>query len=100
MIGGIQQLEQSGLFSHGATSIDDIVKPGQLSIINFRGAPPEMQGIVANSILTQIFDERKNETIPPCFVIIDEAHNYCPERGFGETKSSKIIRTIAGSLIP
>ena len=95
LIGGIQQLEQSGLFSHGATSIDDIVKPGQLSIINFKGAPTEMQGIVAGGILTKIFDERKKEAVPPCFIIVDEAHNYCPERGFGETKSSKIMRTVA-----
>ena len=95
LIGGIQQLEQSGLFSHSATSIDDIVKPGQLSIINFKGADPEMQGIVAGSILSRIFEERKLETVPPCFIIVDEAHNYCPERGFGETKSSKIMRTLA-----
>jgi len=95
LIGGIQQLEQSGLFSHGATSIDDIVKPGQLSIINFKGAPTELQGIVAGNILTTIFDERKKENVPPCFIIVDEAHNYCPERGFGETKSSKIMRTVA-----
>jgi len=95
LIGGIQQLEQSGLFSHGATSIDDIVKPGQLSIINFKGAPTELQGIVAGNILTTIFDERKKESVPPCFIIVDEAHNYCPERGFGETKSSKIMRTVA-----
>jgi len=95
LIGGIQQLEQSGLFSHGSTSIDDIVKPGQLSIINFKGAPTELQGIVAGNILTTIFDERKKENVPPCFIIVDEAHNYCPERGFGETKSSKIMRTVA-----
>ena len=95
LIGGIQQLEQSGLFSHGATSIEDIIKPGQLSIINFKGAAPEMQGIVAGNILSKIFEERKRENVPPCFIIVDEAHNYCPERGFGETKSSKIMRTIA-----
>ena len=95
LIGGIQQLEQSQLFSHGSTNISDIVKPGQLSIINFKGASSELQEIVARGILNKIFDERKKENIPPTFIVVDEAHNYCPERGFGETKSSKIIRTIA-----
>lgn len=95
LIGGIQQLEQSQLFSHGSTNISDIVKPGQLSIINFKGAPSELQEIVARGLLNKIFDERKKENIPPTFIVVDEAHNYCPERGFGETKSSKIIRTIA-----
>jgi len=95
LIGGIQQLEQSGLFSHNATPINEIVKPGQLTIINFKGASQEIQEIVARSLLTNMFEERKMEQIPPGFLIIDEAHNYCPERGFGEAKSSKIIRTIA-----
>lgn len=95
LIGGIQQLEQSKLFSHGSTNISDIVKPGQLSIINFKGASSEMQEIVARGILSKIFEERKRENIPPTFIVVDEAHNYCPERGFGETKSSRIIRTIA-----
>ncbi|RZD32013.1 MAG: hypothetical protein CXT77_01200 [uncultured DHVE6 group euryarchaeote] len=95
LIGGIQQLEQSGLFSHNATPINEIVKPGQLTIINFKGASQELQEIVARSLLTNMFEERKLEQIPPGFLIIDEAHNYCPERGFGEAKSSKIIRTIA-----
>jgi len=95
LIGGIQQLEQSGLFSHNATPINEIVKPGQLTIINFKGAAQELQEIVARSLLSNMFEERKLEQIPPGFLIIDEAHNYCPERGFGEAKSSKIIRTIA-----
>jgi len=95
LIGGIQQLEQSGLFSHNPTPINEIVKPGQLTIINFRGASQELQEIVARSLLTDMFESRKAEQIPPAFLIIDEAHNYCPERGFGEAKSSKIIRSIA-----
>jgi len=95
LIGGIQQLEQSGLFSHNATPINEIVKPGQLTIINFKGASQELQEIVTRSLLTNMFEDRKMEQIPPGFLIIDEAHNYCPERGFGEAKSSKIIRTIA-----
>ena len=95
LIGGIQQLEQSGLFSHNPTPINEIVKPGQLTIINFKGASQEIQEIVTRSLLTNMFEERKMEQIPPGFLIIDEAHNYCPERGFGEAKSSKIIRTIA-----
>ncbi len=95
LIGGIQQLEQSGLFSHNPTPINEIVKPGQLTIINFKGASQEIQQIVARSLLTEMFDSRKTEQIPPAFLIIDEAHNYCPERGFGEAKSSKIIRSIA-----
>ena len=95
LIGGIQQLEQSGLFSHNPTPINEIVKPGQLTIINFKGASQELQQIVARSLLSDMFESRKREQIPPAFLIIDEAHNYCPERGFGEAKSSKIIRAIA-----
>lgn len=95
LIGGFQALEKSGLFSYSPTASNSLVKPGQMSIINFKGAPIEHQEVVAQAILGQLFEERKRENIPPFFLILEEAHNFCPDRGFGETKASKVIRTIA-----
>jgi len=95
LIGGLQSLEKSGLFSFSPTPASDLVKSGQMTIINFRGASIENQEVVAQSLLTNLFTQRKLENIPPFFLIIEEAHNFCPDRGFGETKASKIIRTIA-----
>ena len=45
--------------------------------------------------MKDLFELRKKNKIPPFFTIIEEAHNYCPERSFGETRCSKILRTVA-----
>lgn len=95
LIGGFQALEKSGLFSFSPTASSELVRPGQLTIINFKGAPVESQEVVAQSVLHTLFEQRKRENIPPFFLVIEEAHNFCPDRGFGETKASRIIRTIA-----
>ena len=42
-----------------------------------------------------IFDARKLNTVPPCMLVIEEAHNFCPEKGFERTVSTDILRTIA-----
>ena len=34
-------------------------------------------------------------TIPPGMLVVEEAHNYAPEKGFSKTLSSDILRTIA-----
>ncbi len=95
LIGGLQALEKSGMFSFSPTPVSDLIRPGQLTIINFKGAHVENQEVVAQTIISNLFEQRKRENIPPFFLIIEEAHNFCPDRGFGETKASKIIRTVA-----
>jgi len=95
IISGIQQLIKTKLFSFSPTPVSDIVKHNQVSIINFKGSPPELQQIAAKSLLVELFEKRKLEEIPPFFLVVEEAHNFCPERGYGEAKSSAIIRSIA-----
>jgi DNA helicase HerA-like ATPase len=35
------------------------------------------------------------DKIPPFMLVVEEAHNFCPERGFEKAISSNIMRTIA-----
>ena len=95
LISGIESLQKLGLFSYNPTPANELVKQNQLTIINLKGSSKEIQETVANSIVTDLFEKRKIEEIPPFFLIIEEAHNFCPDRGFGEAKSSKIIRAVA-----
>jgi uncharacterized protein len=95
IISGLQQLVKTSLFSFSPTPITELVRPNRVSIINFKGSPPELQQIAVKSLLTELFEKRKRDEVPPFFMIIEEAHNFCPERGYGEAKSSAIIRTIA-----
>ncbi|MBW6451109.1 MAG: ATP-binding protein [DPANN group archaeon] len=82
-----------GIFSETPTQIEDLVKPGQASIINLRGISPEIQGMVAYKLTKDLFELRKIGRIPPLFLILEEAHNFCPEREV--IAPTKIIRTIA-----
>ncbi len=95
LISGIDSLQKLGLFSHNPTPASEIVKPNQITILNLKGSPKEIQETVANAIISELFEQRKVEEVPPFFLVTEEAHNFCPDRGFGEAKSSKVIRAIA-----
>jgi len=91
----IEYLKKLEIFSENPTSLQELIQPGKASIINLKGIQPEVSEIVIFKLLKDLFEGRKKGNIPPFFLIIEEAHNFCPERGFGEVKSSSIIRQIA-----
>jgi len=95
LISAIESLLATGLFSISPTPVNELIKPGQITIINLKGASPELQEIAVAVLCLRLFESRKLDRIPPFFLILEEAHNFAPERGFGETRSSRILRTIA-----
>lgn len=95
LIAMIEQLTNLKLFSEHAPSYYELIQPGQCTILSFKGIDPEVQQIIVYKLLKDLFEERKQESLPPFFLVIEEAHNFAPERSFGEAKSSKILRTIA-----
>lgn len=92
----LEQLKKLKLFSSNPTPLNEIVKHKRATIISFKGVDPYVQETFAAGLLRDLFEARKKEEIPPFLLVLEEAHNFCPERGLGELKSSKIIRTIAG----
>ena len=82
-------------FSAAPIPYSELIRPGQLSIINLKGISPDVQEIIVYKLCKDLFHLRKSNKISPFFLVVEEAHNYCPERNFGEKKSSKILRTIA-----
>jgi len=95
LMNNLDYLRNLNLFSDSFTSYNELVQSGRCSIINMKGISPDIQEIIVYKLLKDLFEARKREQVPPFFLIIEEAHNYCPERSFGEAKCSKIIRTIA-----
>ncbi|MGM5487608.1 MAG: ATP-binding protein [Nanobdellota archaeon] len=91
----IDYLYNLGIFSQSNTPYEELVKSGRCSIINLKGIEPQMQEIIASKLLADLFELRKKGKIPPFFTFIEEAHIFAPERSFGETKASRILRTIA-----
>jgi DNA helicase HerA-like ATPase len=95
LVSMLEFLDGTKVFSADPTSPKDIVKPGMISIIDLKEDRPDIQQIVAMKLIEDLFRARKHGRIPSFLLMIEEAHNFCPERGFGEVASSKIIRTVA-----
>jgi len=75
---------------------EDLVKKDKLTILNLKGIEPELQQLVVYKIVKDLFESRKQGEIPAFLLVVEEAHNFCPERGFGgQAVSSQILRTIA-----
>jgi hypothetical protein len=60
-----------------------------------KGVPPDIQDVVVARLTKELFDDRKAGKIPPFLLIVEEAHNYCPERGYGTSVSLNMLRTVA-----
>ena len=82
-----------GLFSQTPTRLSDIVKEGQTSIIDLKGCDTDLQETLTNRIVRKLFEARKLGKIPPMMLVVEEAHNFCPQQGIA--KSSVTLRTVA-----
>lgn len=96
VISVLDLVKSTGLFdTFGYITPTDLVKKGKITIINLKGIEPDIQQMVVYKLAKDLFYARKLNKIPPFMFILEEAHNFAPERGFGEATSSRIIRTIA-----
>jgi len=95
VIASLESLDSIGVFSEDGTDVEEIVKKGKCSTINMKGVAPDVQDVVVARLTKELFDARKAGKVPPFLLIVEEAHNYCPEKGVGKSVSSNILRTIA-----
>jgi len=95
VINKLETLRETGILSDKATAINELVQEGRASIIDMRGVNPDLQAMIVSKLCTDLFEARKLNTVLPCMLVIEEAHNFCPEKGFERTVSTDILRTIA-----
>ncbi|RMF90528.1 MAG: ATP-binding protein, partial [Methanobacteriota archaeon] len=95
LITNLEALRDSRVFEGTPTRMEDLVQEGMTSIINLKGTQPEIQQLIVMSIATALFEARKRGELMPMLLLVEEAHNFCPERGLSKAISSKILRTIA-----
>ncbi len=93
----LDYLTSTKIFDHSKfVKPEELVKKDKLTIINLKGIEPDVQQLLVYKIAKDLFEERKKKKIPPFLFVVEEAHNFCPERGFGgQVVSSGILRTIA-----
>jgi len=95
LIDTIMYLKSLDLFTPAPTDPNELIKPGKCTIINLRGISPEVQDVIVYKLMKDLFHARKQEKIPPFFCVLEEAHNFAPEKGFGKAKSTDVIRLIS-----
>ncbi|MCK5177200.1 MAG: ATP-binding protein [Candidatus Aenigmarchaeota archaeon] len=88
----LELAKSSDLFSKNPTPLPLLVKRGVASVVNLKGVNERLQQMSITKLLETLFDARKKGQINPLFLVIEEAHNFCPEREVFST--SKIIRTL------
>ena len=75
----------------GGFKIEDVVKPGYLTVVDLSNVEPSIRSLTVGAILSKIVESRKKGTIPPLLVVIEEAHNYATSE---ESPSSVVIRDL------
>lgn len=95
VLNALDSLQGTGLFAIKGTPLKDLVKPGKCTIINLKGVAPDIQEVVAGRITNMLWEARKRNEIPAHILVVEEAHNFCPERGVGSAVSGPVLRTVA-----
>jgi len=95
VISSLESLRDADILSDHPTTIEELFTPGRASIIDMKGVSPQLQGMIVAKLCSDLFEARKMGKVPPGMLVIEEAHNFCPERGFDKTISTEILRTIA-----
>lgn len=95
LLNSLEQVDRSGLFSRNPVGLEDLVEPGRATIVNMKAVEPEEAEIAMYMLAQKLFDLRKRDRVPPFLMVIEEAHNFAPEKGFGQAQSNDILRKIA-----
>ncbi|MCX8178816.1 MAG: ATP-binding protein [Candidatus Aenigmarchaeota archaeon] len=98
LLGWLYSLKNMNIFSkYTRPSIDALARQGQLSIIDLSDFMNlNEKQIITTYFARKLFSERRKGRIPPFLLVVEEAHQFCPEGVKREGAISKnIIETIA-----
>lgn len=98
LLSAIDELKSTGLF--GASdfpSLGEISEAGKLTVIDLSDIINiKRKQIIVEYISRKLFNSRRNGIIPPFLLVLEEAHQYIPEKAKkGSAISKGIMQTIA-----
>ena len=94
----LDDLRRTGLFGAAdSPPMDELVRQGRMSIIDFSDTVNQRKKqMVAAFLSRKLFNARRHGMIPPCLLIVEEAHQFVPEQASREAALSRgILTTIA-----
>ena len=97
LIGWLSELERLTIFGPQENpNLYNIVNQGELIIFNLESETSiRKKQILVDYICNRLFYLRRVQKIPPFLLIIEEAHQFCPEAAQSKALSKSIIETIA-----
>lgn len=97
LIGWLSELERLNLFGPQENPVmKNVLNQGEISIFNLQNEISiRKKQIIVDYICNQLFYLRRKNEIPPFLLIIEEAHQFCPEAAHSKALSKYIIETIA-----
>ncbi|MGA1872403.1 MAG: ATP-binding protein [Thermoplasmatota archaeon] len=93
VLNGLEHLARLPFFKNPPTPLVEVVVPGKVTVIELKDVPLDVQQIGVAALLRKLFIARKESLIPPFMLVVEEAHNFCPQSGPAITSS--VLRTIA-----
>ena len=97
LIGWLSELKRLNLFgTEENPKLNNLIKPGHLYIFNFeKETSIRKKQILVDYLGNRLFFLRRTDKIPPFLLIIEEAHQFCPEAAHSKALSKYILETIA-----
>lgn len=97
LIGWLSELNRLNIFGPVENPIiNNVVKQGELTLFNLANETNiRKKQIIIDYLLNRLFYLRRLDKIPPFLIIIEEAHQFCPEAAHSKAISKSIIETIA-----
>jgi len=103
LIRRLEWLQRSGLISESETPLAELVSSGKVTVIDLSGLSESIKEIVVAALARKIFYARMNQINEsgeekldmPCFMVVEEAHNFVPREFEKEIVSRGILRRIA-----
>ena len=95
LLGWLDNLQRTRIFgTNSYPDLHSIIKPGKISIFDLSDIQSlKIKQIICAYISRQAFELRRQNRVSPFILVIEEAHQFCPENGL--TISKNIIETIA-----
>ncbi len=97
LLGWLSELERLNLFGPQENPIlNKVIENQQITIFNFqKEISIRKKQIIVDYICNRLFNLRRMNNIPPFLLIIEEAHQFCPEAAHAKAISKPIIEMIA-----
>jgi len=97
LIGWLSTLERLTLFGSQENPIlEKVIEKQKITIFNFqKEISIRKKQIIVDYICDRLFKLRRMENVPPFLLIVEEAHQFCPEAAHSKAISKAIIETIA-----